>query len=413
MRQAHPVRNLRLLFAYWFLCDFQLWIPVWVVFLTLQRGFSLTQVTTAEGCFLIGVLVLEVPTGAVADRYGRSVSMGLGALALGLAILIFAFTASFAVLMASFLIWSVASALMSGADRALLYDTLRVAGREAEYERFAGRGMAVRMAGVGLATLLGGPVAAVFDIRTTIFIGAATCVLTAGCAFAIWEPPRREHDAPHEPYLRTIRGAFNEAWRLPDVRLLILFAGTGFATLEGLNYLIQPYLVDRGVAVGVTFSLLQALIFLAGLFGAMAAERLGSAGSAARTLLAAPAMAVVCFAVLAAAPGLTGFGAFVLVFALSACLEPIAAGYVNRRVGSERRATVLSIQNMARSLVMAVLAPGLGFTTDHFGLPHAFALEAVCGTLAVILVGIPLWTRINREHSAPPFELEPDATPAA
>lgn len=99
----HAQRNLRLLFGYWFLRDFQLWIPVWIVFLTVDRGFSLTQVTLAESIFLIGVLVLEVPTGAVADKYGRSVSMALGALVLGIAILIFAFTSSFPVLVTSFL----------------------------------------------------------------------------------------------------------------------------------------------------------------------------------------------------------------------------------------------------------------------------------------------------------------------
>lgn len=63
-------RNVRLLSLFWFLREFQLWIPVWIVYLTLERGFSFSQVTAAEALFLIGVLVLEVPTGAVADRYG-------------------------------------------------------------------------------------------------------------------------------------------------------------------------------------------------------------------------------------------------------------------------------------------------------------------------------------------------------
>ncbi|MBK6563235.1 MFS transporter [Candidatus Amarobacter glycogenicus] len=128
--------------------DFQLWIPAWIVFLTIERGFSLTQVTAAEGLYLIGVLILEVPTGAVADRYGRSKSMALGAAVLGGAVLIFAFTQSFAVLLASFLLWSVASALMSGADMALLFDTLkgrrprgtvRAAGRARDGVRLVGR----------------------------------------------------------------------------------------------------------------------------------------------------------------------------------------------------------------------------------------------------------------------------------
>ncbi|HEX6032378.1 MAG TPA: hypothetical protein VFY90_13180, partial [Tepidiformaceae bacterium] len=45
----HAARNIRLLYLYWFLRDFHLWIPVWIVFLTVERGFSLTDVTGAEG----------------------------------------------------------------------------------------------------------------------------------------------------------------------------------------------------------------------------------------------------------------------------------------------------------------------------------------------------------------------------
>ena len=77
MTNLHTDRNLFLLNAYWFLRDFQLWIPVWIVFLTVDQGFSLTEVLIAEGLFLVAVVLLEVPTGAVADRYGRSRSLAL------------------------------------------------------------------------------------------------------------------------------------------------------------------------------------------------------------------------------------------------------------------------------------------------------------------------------------------------
>ncbi|MGK2964208.1 MAG: hypothetical protein ACSLFM_01230, partial [Tepidiformaceae bacterium] len=136
-------RNIRLLYAFWFLRDFQLWIPVWIVYLTINQGFSLTQVTGAEGLFLVAVVLLEVPTGAVADRWGRTISLGLGAMVLAACVLIFAFTTSFAVLVGSFLLWSVAQTLMSGADMALLFDSLKASGREAQFERFAGRGSAM------------------------------------------------------------------------------------------------------------------------------------------------------------------------------------------------------------------------------------------------------------------------------
>jgi MFS family permease len=406
MRGAHPDRNIRLLFGYWFLQDFQLWIPVWIVFLTIERGFSLTQVTMAEGLYLVGVLILEVPTGAVADRWGRSKSMALGAFLLGGAVLIFAFTTSFAILMASFLLWSVAHALMSGADNALLFDTLKASGRESEYEKVAGRGIAAHWGGAGVATLLGGPVAAFTDVRMTIFIGAATCVAASLIALSLWEAPRAREDGPKESYFGGIRAAFGEAWQVVDVRILILLAGTAFAALEAVHYLIQPYLIDRDIAVGTVFSLLQVPLLFAGLVGALLAGRIVTTAASTRTFLLVPVLGASCYALLAGLPGLAAYAAFPLMIALGSLVEPLTTGYVNRRIGSERRATVLSIQSMIRSLVLAVLAPGLGFATDHWGIGEAFAIGGALALISGIAFGIPLLLRGRKVQFEPPMPSE-------
>ncbi len=406
MHSEHVDRNIRLLYAFWFLRDFQLWIPVWIVFLIIERGFSLTEVTTAEGLYLVGVVVLEVPTGAVADRWGRSRSLALGALCLGGAVLIFAFTTSFGILLASFLLWSVAHTLMSGADSALLFDTLRAGGREEEFEHVAGRGVACSWAGAGIATLAGGPVAALFDIRATIIFGAATCLVTAVMGLMLWEAPRR-HSASPEPYLAGIRGAFREVWRASEVRAVVLLAGTTFAAIESVHYLVQPYLLNRGVEVGVFFSLLQAPMLLAGIGGAWFSSRLQGRIGPIRLLLGLPMVAVVGYAALAASPGLAAYAAFPVMFALGSCIRPVAGGYVNRRVGSERRATILSMQGMVSSLVLAALAPAAGSATDQWGLSPAFALVGAFTVVALVLFGGPLLGR--RSEGGPPAAAPLDA----
>lgn len=387
---GHTRRNLRLLSAYWFLREFQLWIPVWIVFLTIEQGFSLTAVTIAEGLFLVGVVALEVPTGAVADKWGRSRSMALGVFFLGVSVLIFAFTTSFAILLASFMLWSVAHTLMSGADMALLFDTLKLAGRESEYERMAGRGAALNWSGVGVATLLGGPVAAVFDIRFTIFLGAATCLVTALVALALWEPPHRRDDRPAEPYLRSIRLAFAEVSATRDLRAVILLAGVTTAALGAVHYLVQPFLVDRGVEVGVAFSLLQVPLFAAGMVGSLLAARIASQAGTQRALVVVPLTGAAGCVAIALAPGLGAYVPLLVVMFLGSTVHPIATGYVNRRVGSERRATVLSMQGMVYSLAMALMAPAMGFSTDRWGLGVAFSVCAGLALVALAVFGRPL-----------------------
>jgi len=401
MSQPHAERNLRLLFLYWFMSNFQLWIPVWIVFLTVERGFSLTQVTSAEGLFLIGMVALEVPTGAIADRYGRSRSMGLGSLFLAVAVLIFAFTQTFSVLLASFMLWSVASTLVSGADNALLFDTLKSVGREREFERYSARGMALQWAGVGIATVLAGPVAALFDIQFTIFLGVATCVLNALVAFAMWEPPHRaEEGVPKESYLGSIRAAFREAWSVVDVRVVILLAATAFAAMEGAHYLVQPFLIDREIEVGVVFSLLQVPILGAGLVGALIVDRIAGYRHINRAFVVAPVAGAAMFGILATAPGMLAYAALPLLMAISSCVEPIASGFINRRIGSERRATVLSIASMARSVVLAGLAPLLGFATDQWGLAEAFAIGGAVALVGGLVFGLPVARRRNEPLGA-------------
>lgn len=382
---GHLGRNLRLLYAYWFLREFQLWIPVWIVFLTIEQGFSLTAVTVAEGLFLVGVVALEVPTGAVADRWGRSISMALGAFFLGVSVLIFAFTTSFAVLLASFMLWSVASTLMSGADMALLFDTLKLGGRESDYERIAGRGAALNWSGVGVATLLGGPVAALFDIRFTIFLGAATCLVTSLIALSLWEPPHPRGDKPADPYLRSIRLAFEEVSATGDLRAVILLAGVAMAALHGVQYLVQPFLVDRDIEVGVAFSLLQVPLFAAGMLGALLAARVAGQNGTRRALFVVPLIGAGGCVTLALTPGMGAYAAFPVVVLVGSMLHPLSTGYVNRRVGSERRATVLSMQGMVMSLVMAAMVPALGFATDTWGLGMAFT---ACAGVALVALAV-------------------------
>lgn len=398
---SHLTRNIRLLQAFWFLRDFQLWIPVWIVFLTIERGFSLTEITGAEGLFLVGIVFLEVPTGAVADRYGRSLSLALGAFCLGLAVLIFSFASSFAVLLVSFLLWSVAHALMSGADMALLFDTLKLGQRESQYERLAGRGSALSWAGAGFATLLGGPVAAFVDTRFTMFFGAGTCVLAAMLALALWEPPHRRGTEPHTPYFASIRAAFHEMWRVPAVRAVVLLAGASTAALAASHYLIQPYLVERGVEVGTRFSLLQVPIFFAGFAGSMFAARIGVRVGTKRALIGLPLLGVAAYVVLAVTPGLGGYAAFPLLIALGSAIQPISSGFVNRQISSERRATVLSIQGMVHSLTLAALAPAVGFATDESGAGAAFMVGGVMTMSAVLLFGPLLLAQ--RDGGRPPL----------
>lgn len=390
-----PGNNIRLFYVYRFLRDAQVWIPVWVVFLTVEQGFTLAQVTLADGLYFLATVVLEVPTGAVADRWGRSRSVGLGCLVMMVALAVFAFTTTFAVLLASFMLWALAAALMSGADLALLYDSLQALGREAEYERHAGRGEAAVWIGVATATAIGGPLAVMTSIRFTIFVGIAVYFAAAVSAFLMVEAPHRGPADVVTRYFGGIRVALRIAWRDRALRWLVALGGAIHAGIGASMYFVQPLLLDRGVELGLAFSSLQVLPWLAAATGALivasALRRVGEV--TVLSVLAAGGLAA--YAGLASVPSLAAF-AFVPVLAmLESTIIPLTTGYVNRRVPSEQRATVLSLESLSRGLFIAPLGPLAGAVADREGLPAAYATLGVALALGTLIFG-PLWLRAHR-----------------
>src|SRR5690606_23270980 len=71
------------------LVNFQLWMPIWVVYLNEERYFSFAQINAVEAIFWVAVVLLEVPTGVVADRWGRKAVLSYGALVYAISILVF------------------------------------------------------------------------------------------------------------------------------------------------------------------------------------------------------------------------------------------------------------------------------------------------------------------------------------
>src|SRR5215207_9410627 len=122
--------NVRRFYLYAFFIQFQLWFPIWVVYLQEKRGFSLTQVTAVDIAFWLVIVLAEMPTGAVADRWGRKTSLLLGAISFATAIFFFGLADSFWSVLVTYVIWGVSMTLASGADAAFLYDSLVPLNRE-------------------------------------------------------------------------------------------------------------------------------------------------------------------------------------------------------------------------------------------------------------------------------------------
>src|SRR3989338_2203452 len=116
---------------------------VWPIltFFLLRNELSPAQIGVIFATGSIVGLLLEVPSGALADKFGRRNALILANLGWALSMLIFAVGDSFtAYLIANAAYWAFGT-LCSGTHEALIYETLHELGRKDDIKRITGRSL--------------------------------------------------------------------------------------------------------------------------------------------------------------------------------------------------------------------------------------------------------------------------------
>jgi len=375
------------------------WLPIWIIFLQ-DRGLSLGQIGMLEVVALIVGAVMEVPTGVVADTYGRKVSLTIGAFLNGLALLALLTGVLSPVFLIGYILWNVSYTFFSGAGEALLYDSLKLAGRDADYTAITGRNMVIVQAAGGIAGLLGGLIAA-WDMRACFVITAVLTFAAAAVALSMKEPPHADDGGNRLGYRENLRVGMRIAVSLPRVRYIILFGATiSLFSILLVGFLLQPYAEE----VGLPIWSMGAILLLANggaMVGAWLAGRAERRLGRTRLLVIVPAAVVglqLLLWVAAAPPAVMLFAAISLAIALA---QPILSAMLNEAIPSAQRATVISLQSLLFSLVASPLQ--IALLTIAARTSAAFAIGVAAVLLACLVV--PVFLLLQRASS----EREPDA----
>jgi MFS family permease len=351
---------------------------------------SYTQIFLLQAWFMLLNFLLEVPTGAVADRFGRKASITAGCLLMAVATLVYGSVPRLAVFVLGEALFAAALTLVSGADEALVYDTLKALGREGEATRVVARLEAVKLTGIFAGALLGSLVAARLGVRAPMLLQAIPMALSGVVALRLTEPPRGATAAPRVGgYLRLVSGGLEHFRHEPELRALVVDQVASASVAWLVLWLYQPQLMRVGVplavfgAVHAAMGLGQVLL----LARVSAVERVvGGSVRLLRLTAFAPPLAML---VLAATTS-RGLSVTLIVLAATAGMgrPPLFSAALNSRIPSEQRATVLSAVSASRMLLIGLLYPVVGASLDR-SLPATLVLVGVLGLAAALLAAAP------------------------
>lgn len=366
-------RNEQLYYAFIVLMETGFWFGIWIKYLTVSRGLELRYILLMDLPFWLMVAVLEAPFGALADRIGSSRVLALGAGVYALTIAGFGFTTNYWMLFADYMLWAIAMACRSGADQALLFDSLKQGGVESRFSRIVGRGFALQIGAGMFGVLAGGFIAATTSLAFTVQVSFIGPVFAVVVALAMIEP-HVEHERP--PYLENLKRGFSYAWHTPQVRYTVLLGSTVMMAAFAPVILMQPFLIEHNVATSL-FGVYQAQLRLTAVVAAIYAHRAAARTGAPKMFALACIGMIVSFAGLSAVDSIGIFALFALPALIQGFMRPTIDTYVNHHTPSETRATVLSVSSLVLSVQVAFFEPIVGFITDEVSISAAFGFVAV------------------------------------
>jgi MFS family permease len=372
----------------------------------LDAGLSNLEAFAANAFFTAGMVVFEIPTGVVADTWGRRMSYLLGTVSLAVATLLYYLLW---VVDAPFSLWAAASVLLglgftffSGAVEAWLVDALHHAEYDGALETVLGRGQMVSGAAMLGGSLAGGVIAQATSLGVPFLLRVAVLLVMFVIAF------RMMHDlgfapAPARRPLEAVRDVLGDSVTYglgsPPVRWVMLAApftsGVGFYTFYALQpYLLELYGDSQAYAVA---GLAAAAVAGAQIAGGYAAPWIRGLFGKRTTALVLGVLASTAILVLL---GITSafWVALVLVVAwglVFAANMPIRQAYLNDMIPSQQRATVLSFDSLMGSSGGVVIQPVLGRAADAYSYATSFVIGGV-----IQLVAVPFLVLSRREGPA-------------
>ncbi len=341
-----------------------------------QRGMTVQMVVYTEIIYALTVVLLEIPTGIMADKWGRKGMLQVNAFLSCCEFLILVNSTSFFGFAAAVFLSGIGHSARSGTESALLYDTLQDCKKDKDFEKHLGRLNVIDYSAIIIASLFGGLLAESFDFELNYWISVASSVIALAISFALREPAARSEAERPKRMREYVGKSFGFFRSNPSVCLVLLAGMVTGAVMNFPDEFWQLYLERLNIPVpyfGMFLSLYLAGRLPGNLLVSALKRRFGY-----RTLLtAAIVLFTAGFACLSAADANLSLLILIVIAVSTGVTEPLVSGYLHHRIDSSVRATLDSFQSLGLKGATILTGFGFGFVSTRFDVFGGSAFLAV------------------------------------
>ncbi|MBU0598412.1 MFS transporter [Patescibacteria group bacterium] len=343
--------------------------------------FSLTNVALIYSIEALGIVLFEVPSGALADLFGRKKTIVLGNIIAILGLIFLAIGGSMLMFIIFAVLTSFGRSMVSGADSAIIYDSLKEKGQEKKYEKTIGTFYAMWAIGATIGSLVGGHLA-VSNLKLPIYLTFIPLIIATVFVLFLKEPVYKKER--HKNVFKHMLGTAKFAFSIRNFALLLASAFVIFGFGENLLMMGALFLEFKQVpieVIGYATAAVTALIALGEFYGHEIGLKIGRKRMLIIIGLGGPALFFI--------------GTFMplylaaLFYALPALLfgirHTVINAMLNEGVDSSKRATMVSLWSFCGELGIVIGAPFIGWLADLYDINIAFRISAILLAGALVL----------------------------
>jgi MFS family permease len=349
-------------------------LPVTVLFFQ-EHGLNAEQIFTLTSTYAVSIVIFEVPSGYLADLWGRKSMIVLGFILSLIGNLFFLMDGLLPFIFAEIFL-GIGASFISGCDSAIFYDSLKSLGREDRFKKLIGRYRSYGNFSEGLAGIFGGILASyavVYTVYGRVFI------LLLGVIFSLLlVEPEREVVESREGRLKLLLRVVKYAlFSNKRVMWLIYLSGTLGAVTLNMAWFSQFFFksVDLDpIYYGVIWAAMQ---FASGIYAIVGTHYVDLVGKR-NGMISLILFVFLGFIGLSFSTNIfVGIFFILITYFIRGVNLPVLDFYLHEEIGSDIRATVISLKSLVVRLIFTILAPFYGFLVDNYSLQRGLQAAGV------------------------------------
>ncbi len=398
--------------AYGFLKNLRFFDPFLILFFR-EMGLTFLEIGTLFSIREIATNVLEIPTGIVADAYGRRRSMLASFSSYLLSFALFYLFPHFGVYALAMVLFAFGEAFRSGTHKALILEYLHIKGIEDQKVEYYGHTRAASQFGSAIAALIAAGLVFHTGSYRIVFLASMVPYILELLLMLSYPKELDGVLVVHEGtgvcrIIEQLRSTTTNSLRMLRKGALLrgLLSGASFdAILKSTKDYLQPVLQAQALALPILLSLsgnrrvaivVGIIYFFIYLGTSFAASHAGMIQQRVRSLTKA-ANIIYVLGILALMAG--GIGVITRVYVVSIigflglyllqnARKPLLVGYLADLIPRQAMATGLSVKSQLSTLITAALAPLIGFVADRLGIGMSLVIVALLAALLLPLTAI-------------------------